>query len=174
MGVSHGAANLLEHLQSLRHVEPVFVAILSDWSTLDVFHDEIRPPAFSASSIEQTGNVLMLQIRKYLAFDLESAHHGLAEFLIFSEHLDSHLLLEANRSGCQIDRGKPAMADSLVKLVRPDAHPQERIFGRPFGKTLSGVQLRWPQQKVIGDRIGSLKKPVYFPEQLPIGAAGRF
>jgi hypothetical protein len=64
--VLHGAAHGPEQLQPLCDRLPLAVAVLRDGQTLDVLHDEVRPPLAGGAGIEDPRDIGVIHHRQRL------------------------------------------------------------------------------------------------------------
>src|SRR5690606_39889399 len=68
-------AHLLIHSNAPVHAPPAWIAGDSDGFAVDVFEDEVRRSVGSASAVEQTSDVRMLQRGENLALHAQAAVH---------------------------------------------------------------------------------------------------
>ena len=72
VGVLDGLTDLDEDGKAVLNGELPFVAILGEWITGNVFHDEIRSSFFSRSRIDYTGDVRVIHAGECLSFRFEA------------------------------------------------------------------------------------------------------
>src|SRR5690606_6094283 len=71
----HSRADLLTQSNAHYHAEPASTAVDIDGFAVDVFEDEVRRSVGSASAVEQTSDVRMLQRGENLALHAQTAVH---------------------------------------------------------------------------------------------------
>ena len=72
MGVLHGPTGRNEKLQPLAGAQAVLVAVFSDGQALHQLHDEVRMTGRRRPSVENAGNVGVIQHGEGLPFDFEA------------------------------------------------------------------------------------------------------
>ena len=122
----HGAHALQRRRRLLYQAEPVTDAqpflrgIFKERCAVQILHNEVGPPLRCAPRIVDTGDVGVIHHRQRLPFlpeagdDLLGVH---AQLDNFERHAPPHRLLLIGDP----HRAKPALADLLAQLVRPDA-----------------------------------------------------
>src|SRR5262249_54071177 len=91
--VLDGGTYNAKHLQPLDGVETVVVTVNVDGQALDIIHNEIRQTVVGRATIEQLGDVGMIEMSENLLLVAEAAKDGICVHTAFHQ-LDRHLLLE--------------------------------------------------------------------------------
>ena len=127
MSVLDALADFQEEIEAFTKSEFFFFGVLNKGEPVNVFDNKVRTAFRSCSSVENRGNVRMLQACEDLAFCLEASHDAIA---IHSglDQLEGDLPGDGEALMCEIDFGGASFADFVRNFVGADSVKRRRIL----------------------------------------------
>src|SRR5258708_39749823 len=136
-------ADLLEKPQPFDDVELARIAVGINRLTLDVLHDEIRPAVFGCATIEEPGDVGVVQAGQYLPLAAEPLDYRVCVQAAFDEFDRDLFLKRLVGADGQVNGAHPAVSDladhavgtnvpaceGLILFEQPDAVLERRRLG---------------------------------------------
>ncbi len=139
----HGATDLREQAQSLRHAQAPGAHVVVDATALDQFQGDEGLPLRADVAFDQARDVGVLQLRQRQTLAIEllarnGAMHAAVQEL--QRHVLGHAVKLATRA---VDRGRTAFAQDLEQFERADARAD-----RDFAARVDALEC-------VGQRIGA-------------------
>jgi len=121
VGVMDGGAYGEEEAEARGDIEFVVVAVFVDGDALDVLHDEVREAFGGGSTVEEEGDVGVIEVGEDLTFAAE-AFEDLGVFAIAEDEFDGDLFaVLIVGAGGEVDGSHAATADFAENFVLADA-----------------------------------------------------
>src|SRR5438128_2121297 len=126
MRVLNRRANRAKELKPFSSIELVCIRILNNWLARDILHDEVRQVGFGSPAVEQSRDVWMIQVRKYLTFVAKTLDDEIRVHAALDE-LDGYAFGEVLVIALsQIDGAHAAASNLANNFVEPDALTDHR------------------------------------------------
>jgi hypothetical protein len=113
-------ADFLEQQRSLPYAEASFVTVAIDGLAVHVFHDQERQAVIRLSTVEQLGDIWMIEIWMHLTFSAEALYESTV-CPIRSQNLDCDFVFKLLvDSPAEVDIARSARAEQFDELIIAD------------------------------------------------------
>ena len=119
VGYLNRFADDAKELEALPDAELVPVTVVVDRLTVDVFHHQVRQAFFGGATVQQSGDVRMLDTGQNLTLTAKPLQH-LLRCHAATDDLDRYLFLELIVANRLVDGADAALTDEVQDLVRTE------------------------------------------------------